>query len=38
MLQALNKSKGVMADAARLLGMSYRAFRYRAHTFEITEE
>jgi len=32
-LQALQRSKGVMADAAKLLGMSYRTFQYRAEKF-----
>ena len=32
-LQALNKSNGVMADAAKLLGMTYRTFQYRAEKF-----
>jgi len=31
--QALQKSHGVIADAARLLGMTYRTFQYRAMKF-----
>jgi two-component system response regulator AtoC len=31
--QALEKSDGVMADAAKLLGMTYRTFQYRATKF-----
>jgi transcriptional regulator with GAF, ATPase, and Fis domain len=30
---ALEKSHGVMSDAARLLGMTYRTFQYRAMKF-----
>jgi DNA-binding NtrC family response regulator len=32
-LQALQRSKGVLTDAAKLLGMSYRTFQYRAEKF-----
>jgi DNA-binding NtrC family response regulator len=31
--QALQKSNGIMADAAKLLGMTYRTFQYRAEKF-----
>ncbi|MBN1306623.1 MAG: helix-turn-helix domain-containing protein, partial [Chitinispirillaceae bacterium] len=31
--QALRRSNGVMADAAKLLGMTYRTFQYRAEKF-----
>ena len=33
--KALLKTNGNMTTAAKLLGMSYRAFRYRANTFGI---
>ena len=33
MRQALERADGVMADAAKLLGMSYRTFQYRAAKF-----
>jgi len=36
--KALSRSKGNMAAAAKLLGMSYRAFRYRANSFGIRGE
>lgn len=36
--RALVKAKGNMTIAAKLLGMSYRAFRYRANTFGIRGE
>jgi DNA-binding NtrC family response regulator len=35
--QALIRSNGVIADAAKLLGMSYRTFQYRAEKFGIKE-
>jgi two-component system, NtrC family, response regulator PilR len=35
--QALKRSSGVMADAAKLLGMTYPAFRYRAEKFGLKE-
>ena len=35
LIQALEKSDGVMAEAAKLLGMSYRTFQYRAEKFGI---
>jgi DNA-binding NtrC family response regulator len=35
LIQALEKSDGVMAEAAKLLGMSYRTFQYRADKFGI---
>ena len=35
--QALFRSKGVMADAAKLLGMTYRTFQYRAEKFGLKE-
>jgi DNA-binding NtrC family response regulator len=37
LLQALQKSNGIMADAAKLLGMTYRTFQYRAEKFGIKE-
>lgn len=37
LVQALQKSNGVMADAAKLLGMTYRTFQYRAQKFGIRE-
>ena len=37
LIQALQKSNGVMADAAKLLGMTYRTFQYRAQKFGIRE-
>ena len=36
MLQAFERCRGVQKDAARLLGMSYRAFRYHAEKFNLT--
>ncbi len=33
MTQALIRSGGIMADAAKLLGMTYRTFQYRAMKF-----
>ena len=33
MVQALDRSQGIMADAAKLLGMTYRTFQYRAVKF-----
>ncbi len=35
--QALKQSGGVMADAAKLLGMTYRTFQYRAEKFGLKE-
>ncbi len=35
--QALVRSKGVMAEAAKLLGMTYRTFQYRAEKFGLKE-
>jgi DNA-binding NtrC family response regulator len=35
--QALSRSNGVMADAAKLLGMTYRTFQYRAEKFGLKE-
>jgi transcriptional regulator with GAF, ATPase, and Fis domain len=35
--EALRRSHGVMADAAKLLGMTYPAFRYRAEKFGLKE-
>jgi len=35
LVQALEKSNGVMAEAAKLLGMSYRTFQYRTEKFGI---
>jgi DNA-binding NtrC family response regulator len=37
LLQALRRSSGVMAEAAKLLGMTYRTFQYRAEKFGIKE-
>ncbi len=37
LVQALQRSNGVMADAAKLLGMTYRTFQYRAQKFGIRE-
>jgi two-component system, NtrC family, response regulator AtoC len=36
--QALKRANGVMADAAKLLGMTYLTFRYRAKKFGIKTE
>ena len=36
--QALEHSQGNMTEAARMLGMSYRAFRYRCIKFSILEK
>jgi two-component system response regulator AtoC len=36
-LKALEKSNGNMVNAAKLLGMSYRAFRYRAINYGLRE-
>ncbi len=33
MIQALERSQGIMVDAAKLLGMTYRTFQYRAVKF-----
>jgi two-component system, NtrC family, response regulator PilR len=35
---ALERSNGVMADAAKLLGMTYRTFQYRAEKFGLKTE
>ena len=35
--QALNRSGGVMTEAAKLLGMTYRTFQYRAEKFGLTK-
>lgn len=35
--QALNQSSGNMADAARLLGMTYRTYQYRAEKFGLRQ-
>jgi DNA-binding NtrC family response regulator len=35
--QALKQSNGIMADAAKLLGMTYRTFQYRAEKFGLKE-
>jgi two-component system, NtrC family, response regulator PilR len=35
--EALKRSRGVMAEAAKLLGMSYRTFQYRAEKFGLKE-
>jgi len=37
LLQALRRSNGIMAEAAKLLGMTYRTFQYRAEKFGIKE-
>jgi two-component system response regulator PilR (NtrC family) len=36
--QAMVKAGGNMTEAARLLGMNYRAFRYRSFKFGIVEK
>jgi transcriptional regulator with PAS, ATPase and Fis domain len=36
--QALARSNGIMADAAKLLGMTYRTFQYRAEKFGLKTE
>lgn len=36
--QAMERAEGNMTEAARLVGMSYRAFRYRAMKFGIAEK
>lgn len=36
--QAMERSEGNMTEAARLVGMSYRTFRYRALKFGISEK
>ncbi len=36
--QALQKANGVVAEAARLLGMTYRTFQYRADKFNLTQK
>jgi len=38
LLQALQRSNGIMADAAKLLGMTYRTFQYRADKFGIKSD
>ena len=38
MRQALERCRGVQKDAARLLRMTYRAFRYHAEKFNLTAE
>jgi transcriptional regulator with GAF, ATPase, and Fis domain len=38
MRQALKRSGGVQKEAARLLRMTYRAFRYHAEKFNLTSE
>jgi DNA-binding NtrC family response regulator len=35
LMQALEKSQGIMADAAKLLGMTYRTFQYRVGKFRL---
>ena len=37
LIQALRRSDGIMAEAAKLLGMTYRTFQYRAEKFGIKE-
>jgi DNA-binding NtrC family response regulator len=36
--QAMDRAEGNMTEAAKLLGMSYRTFRYRALKFGIMEK
>ena len=36
--QALERSHGVMSEAAKLLGMTYRTFQYRAMKFGLKED
>jgi DNA-binding NtrC family response regulator len=36
--QALERSNGIMAEAAKLLGMTYRTFQYRAEKFGLKTE
>ena len=38
LLKALQRANGNMTNAAKLLGMSYRAFRYRANSFGLRGE
>jgi DNA-binding NtrC family response regulator len=38
MRQALQRCSGVQKDAARLLRMTYRAFRYHAEKYRLTGE
>jgi two-component system response regulator PilR (NtrC family) len=38
MRQALKRSGGVQKEAARVLRMTYRAFRYRAEKYKLTTE
>jgi two-component system response regulator PilR (NtrC family) len=38
LLQALERSNGVRTNAAKLLGMSFRAFRYRLAKYGLAEE
>jgi transcriptional regulator with GAF, ATPase, and Fis domain len=37
LMQALERSQGIMADAAKLLGMTYRTFQYRAEKFGLKD-
>jgi two-component system response regulator PilR (NtrC family) len=36
--QAMQRANGNMTEAAKLLGMNYRAFRYRSFKFGIVEK
>jgi DNA-binding NtrC family response regulator len=38
LMQALQRSNGIMADAAKLLGMTYRTFQYRSDKFGIKSD
>jgi DNA-binding NtrC family response regulator len=38
LLQALTKSNGMMSEAAKLMGMTYRTFQYRATKFGIISQ
>jgi DNA-binding NtrC family response regulator len=38
LMQALKRSNGIMADAAKLLGMTYRTFQYRSDKFGIKSD
>jgi transcriptional regulator with GAF, ATPase, and Fis domain len=38
LVRAMQKANGNMATAAKLLGMSYRTFRYRANRFGLNDK
>lgn len=38
LLKALQKSKGVKKEAARLLGLNFRSFRYRLEKYELNKD